>query len=70
MIGKIRLLCWLGIVMLFLSFLGIPNVWKEIIAMAIGITLITLSFLLRKSYRSNRIIIRNLERTITEHLHE
>jgi hypothetical protein len=66
MIGKLRLLFWLGIVMLFLPFLGIPNTWKMILAMLIGIGLIIIALLLRKKHRALRSVIRNLEHTITE----
>jgi hypothetical protein len=67
MIGKLRLLFWLGIVMLFLPFFGIPDTWKTALAILIGIGLVTIALLLRKSYRAQRIIIRNLEHTITQH---
>ena len=71
MIGKLRLLFWLGIIMIFLSFLGIPNTWKMIMAILIGIALIIISFSLRKKYRSLRLVIRNLERSVPEkNLHE
>ncbi len=64
MIGKFRVLFWLGIVMLFLPFFGIPNTWKTGIAVLVGIILIALSVLLRNSYRAMRIIIKNLEHTV------
>jgi O-antigen/teichoic acid export membrane protein len=71
MIGKLRLLFWLGIVMLFLPFFGIPDTWKTIIAVLIGIGLIAVSVLLRQRYRAMRLIIRNLEHTAAEQtLHE
>jgi len=71
MIGKLRLLFWLGIIMLFLPFLGIPNTWKTILAVVVGIMLIALSISMRKTHRSIRSIIRNLEHTIAEHtIHE
>jgi heme O synthase-like polyprenyltransferase len=69
MIGKLRLLFWLGIVMLFLPFLGIPNTWKMILAMLIGIGLIALALSLRKQHRSLRHTIRTLEHSITESIH-
>ena len=66
MVGKLRLLFWLGIVMLFLPFLGIPNTWKMVLAVLIGIILIVIAMLLRRNHRAMRIIVRNLEQTITE----
>jgi len=57
--------------MLFLPFLGIPNTWKTILAVVVGIMLIALSISMRKTHRSIRSIIRNLEHTIAEHtIHE
>jgi low affinity Fe/Cu permease len=71
MIDKLRILFWLGIVMLFLPFFGIPNTWKMILAVLVGIVLITLSFLLRKKYRIMRLHIRTLENAVIEEtLHE
>ncbi len=52
MIGKLRLLFWIGIAMLFLPFLGITNTWKMILAILIGIVLIALAFLLRKEHHN------------------
>lgn len=66
MIGKLRLLFWIGIVMLFLPFLGISNIWKEVLAMIIGLILILMSMRLRKNYRAMRSIIRNLEHSIVQ----
>lgn len=66
MIGKLRLLFWMGIFMIFLPFLGIPNTWKMILAILIGIGLIIMAVTLRKRHRTLRGIIRNLEHTITE----
>jgi hypothetical protein len=66
MIGKLRLLFWLGIVMLFLPFFGIPNTWKTVLAIMIGVAIIAISLSLRRHYRSQRAIIRNLEHTIAD----
>lgn len=66
MIGKLRLLFWLGVVMLFLPFLGIPNTWKMLLAVSVGVLLIVMALLLRKKYRALRGVIRNLEQTLTE----
>jgi uncharacterized membrane protein len=64
MTGKLRLLFWLGIIMLFLPFFGIPNTWKTILAVIIGIVLIGIALQLRKQYRAMRIIIRSLEQNV------
>ena len=71
MIGNIRTVFWLGIVMLFLPFFGIPNNWKTLMAVGIGLILIILAFMMRKQYRAVRSVIRNLEHTVAEKtLHE
>jgi hypothetical protein len=66
MIAKLRLLFWLGIVMLFLPFFGIPNTWKTILAVLIGIFLIWVSIALRRNYRTMRHTIRTLEHPTNE----
>lgn len=71
MIGKIRIVFWLGIVMMFLPFFGIPNTWKTVMAIIVGLLLVVIAFLLRKHYRTMRSIIKNLEHTVAETtLHE
>jgi hypothetical protein len=66
MIGRLRLVFWIGIVLTFLPFFGVPSTWKTVSAIVIGIGLMILSIALRKRYRALRLIIRNLERTATE----
>lgn len=66
MIAKLRLLFWLGIIMLFLPFFGIPNTWKTILAVLIGIVLIYISVRLRAKYRSLRHVIKNLEHVASQ----
>jgi len=61
MIGKLRLIFWIGVVMLFLPFFGIPNTWKTILAILVGIALIMISLALRKQYRVMRMTIKMLE---------
>lgn len=70
MIGKLRTLFWLGIVMVFLPFFGIPNTWKTAIAVLIGLALVMIAVSLRRNYRSMRSIIRNLEQHAAEHIHD
>jgi Ca2+/Na+ antiporter len=66
MIGKVRTVFWLGIVMMFLPFFGIPNTWKTALAVIIGVTLVVIAFLLRKHYRIMRGVIKNLEHSVAE----
>ncbi len=51
----------MGIVILFVSFLGIPNSWKMVIAIVIGVLLIASAIRLREDYRLLRRKIRTQE---------
>ena len=55
MLSKLRTLFWLGIFMLILPFIGIPNTWKMILALIIGLGLIVLAFGMRRDYRLVRM---------------
>jgi hypothetical protein len=64
MIGKISMVFWMGVGMLFLPFFGIPNTWKLILAVLVGLALIALSFMLRKSYKLMKYKLRKFEQEI------
>lgn len=55
MLRKLRTLFWLGILMLILPFIGIPNTIKMIVAIGIGLGLIILAVSMRKEYRTLRM---------------
>lgn len=55
MLSKLRTLFWLGILMLVLPFIGIPNTAKMIVALGIGVVLIVLAFAMRREYRTLRL---------------
>lgn len=55
MLSKLRTLFWLGIAMLCISFIGIPDMWKMTIALGIGVALIALAITLRRDYRLLRL---------------
>lgn len=61
MIGHVRTVLWLGVIMMFLPFLGIPNTWKAVCAVGAGVVLVYTAFNLRKHYRAMRSVIKNLE---------
>jgi len=61
MASKLRTLFWLGILMLVLSFIGIPDTGKMILALGIGVALILLSFGIRKDYRALRNKLKHYE---------
>lgn len=66
MMGKIKLLFWIGLVMLFLPFLGIPNVWKTGLAIFIGLVLIVLSFSIRRGIKLLKFKLRRLEQPVVD----
>ena len=55
MLSKLRTLFWLGILMLVLSFIGIPHTWKMIVAVLTGLSIIVLAFGMRRDYRALRL---------------
>ncbi len=58
MVGKLRLLLWIGIVLLFLPFFGVVDVIKTALTIGIGILLIILTFRLRYAYKKLRFELR------------
>ena len=64
MIGKIRLLFWIGMIVLFIPYFGIPNTWKNIALGGIGIILILISFRMRKVYKSMKFRLRRFEQSV------
>jgi hypothetical protein len=61
MIGKLRLLFWIGIGMLFLPYLGIPDSWKAVLATMIGLGIIVLTVHIRKYYKMVRFKLRKYQ---------
>lgn len=55
MLSKLRTVFWLGIAMLCISFIGIPDTWKMVIACGIGVALIVLALGLRREYKKLRL---------------
>lgn len=58
MVNKLRLLLWIGIVVLFLPFFGVPDWLRTALTIAIGILLIYLTFSLRRSYKKLKFELR------------
>lgn len=55
MLSKLRTLFWLGIAIVCISYLGIPDNWKMAIALGIGVALIVLTLGLRRDYLKLRM---------------
>jgi hypothetical protein len=71
MIGSIRLICYIGIGMLFLPYFGIPNTWKLLLAILVGIALIVISFMMKKQYKILKFKLKRLEQPVFEQsIHE
>lgn len=58
MLGKLRLLFWIGIVLLFLPFFGIPSTWKTLLTILAGIGIAYLAFRLRYAYKKMKFEMR------------
>lgn len=59
--AKLRLLFWLGILALFVPYLGITEGIKRILTILIGAMVIYLSIKLRKGYKQLRYQLRKIE---------
>ncbi len=58
MIAKLRILFWIGIIILFLPFFGVPDWLRTALTIAIGIVIVYLTFSLRRSYKKLRFELR------------
>ena len=58
MIAKIRVVLWIGIVLLFVPFFGLPDVWKTAFIIILGIVLIYNAFSLRRAYKRLKFELR------------
>lgn len=63
MIGKIKVVLWVGITLLFLPYVGLPRSWKAIISVLLGTALIYISFTLKRVYKWMRFQLRRFEQT-------
>lgn len=61
MIGKLRLLFWIGVLMLFVPYLGITSGFKTVLTIVLGILVIYLTFGLRRGYKQMRYQMRRTE---------
>ncbi|HVY35888.1 MAG TPA: hypothetical protein VG982_01255 [Candidatus Paceibacterota bacterium] len=58
MIAKLRFLFWIGIVTIFVPYIGITNGIRTIFTILIGVLIIYLSIKLRKGYKELRFQIK------------
>ncbi len=66
--GKLRLLLWIGIIVLFLPFFGIPDWLRTTLTIAIGVVLVYMSYSLRYAYKKLKFELRQ-QQSATEEIH-
>lgn len=66
MIGKLRILFWIGVILLVLPHLGIPDTGKTIFTIALGLVVITLSIKLRHAYKKLKFQLRHVDQPKVE----
>lgn len=58
MIGKLRLLFWIGIVVCFLPYIGIPTWSKTALTALLGVGIIITSYRLKRVYKELKFKLR------------
>jgi hypothetical protein len=58
MVGKLRLLLWIGIVILFVPFFGVPDTLRTGLTIVIGIVVIYLTFRIKHAYKQLKFTLR------------
>ncbi len=58
MIGRFRVLLWVGIILLFVPFLGIPDVLRMGLTIVIGVFVIYLTFSMKRAYKKMKFELR------------
>lgn len=61
MIGKLRILFWIGVVVLFVPYLGITSGIRTGLTIVLGALIIWLTLRLRKNYKEIRFKLRRME---------
>jgi|GEM_PF-5376212 len=56
--GKLRILLWIGIVVLFLPFFGVPNWLRITLTIGIGIVLVYLAYALKYALKKIKFELR------------
>ncbi len=71
MLGKLRVLFWTGIVLLFVPYIGVTEGVKTMLTIAIALVILITVFKLRRSYREMKFRLRRYEEpaTTTDSIH-
>lgn len=67
--GKLRLLLWIGIIVLFLPYFGVPDWLRTSITVLIGVVLIYLSYSLTYAYKKLKFELRPQQTVSQEEIH-
>lgn len=59
--GKLQVLLWIGIIVLFLPIFGIPDWLRTVVTIVIGLVLIYLSYTLKYAYKKLKFELRPQE---------
>ncbi len=70
MIGKLKILFWTGIVLLFLPNFGLPDFLKTIFTVVIGMLVIFLAVKLKHGYKKMKYELRHVEKETEPIIHE
>ena len=62
MIGKLRLLFWIGIIVLFLPYIGLPSTPKTLFTILLGVAIIVISYRLKKAYKALKYKLRQVDK--------
>jgi len=65
MLAKLRILFWIGVVILFVPYLGVTSSVRTTLTIGIGALVIWLSFRIRKNYKELRFRMRRLDEAPT-----
>lgn len=58
MVSRLRVLLWIGIIVLFLPFFGVPDTIRAMLTIAIGVVLIYMTFSLKRAYKKLKFELR------------
>ena len=64
--SKLRALFWVGVIVLFLPYIGLPDGWKAVLTIILGLTIIVLVFKSRREYKALKFQLRRYEQPSTE----
>lgn len=64
MLGNLKILFIIGIIILFLPYMGVPDSWKKIITIVFGAIILYITFALKYKYKILKAKLNRLEQPI------